>query len=172
MLEPEFKTRLKDGTAVLIRTVNPCDKQCISDGLAQWSARSRHMRFFSPISKLSEAQLTYLTDVDNVNHVVIAATETSMEDPAGIGLARYIRLKHEPDIAEFAISVADEYQGRGVGPVLLDLLIEHATTNSIRILRGYVLESNKRMMQLLELRDAEPTMDEDGSLRYDLRIGT
>jgi hypothetical protein len=60
---------------VLIRTVDPCDKQCISDGLVRLSARSRHMRFFSPINNLSEAQLTYLTEVDNVNHVVIAAAE-------------------------------------------------------------------------------------------------
>lgn len=172
MLEPEFKTKLKDGTIVLIRTVNPCDKQCISDGLAQWSPRSRHMRFFSPINNLSEAQLTYLTDVDNVNHVVIAATETAVEDPAGIGLARYILLKKEPDIAEFAISVSDEYQGRGVGPILLDLLIERARSNSIRILRGYVLKSNKRMINVLERLDANPILDEDGSLRYDLHIYT
>lgn len=108
MLEPEFKTKLKDGTTVLIRTVDPCDKQCIIDGLVRLSARSRHMRFFSPINTLSEAQLTYLTEVDNVNHVVIAATETAVEDPAGIGLARCIRLKQEPDIAELAISVTDE----------------------------------------------------------------
>lgn len=172
MLEPEFKTKLKDGTTVLIRTVDPCDKQCISDGLVRLSTRSRHMRFFSPINNLSEAQLTYLTDVDNVNHVVIAAAETAVEDPAGIGLARYIRLKQEPNIAELAISVTDEYQGRGVGPILLDLLIEHAKVNNIRILRGYVLKSNKPMIKLLERRDAKQITDKDGSLRYDLYLNT
>ena len=172
MLEPEFKTKLKDGTTVLIRTVDPCDKQCITDGWVRLSARSRHMRFFSPINNLSEAQLTYLTDVDNVNHVVIAASETSVADPAGIGLARYIRLGHEPDIAELAISVTDEYQGRGVGTILLDLLIEHAKANNVRILRGYVLKSNKPMIKMLERHGAIHAMDEDGSLRYDLHLNT
>lgn len=170
MLEPEFKTKLKDGTNVLIRTVNPCDEQCISDGFDRLSARSRHLRFFSPINKLSDAQLTYLTDVDNVNHVVIAAAEAAGGDPTGIGLARYIRLKQESDIAEFAVSITDDYQGRGVGAILLDLLIEHAKENCIRILRGYVLNSNKPMITLLERRDAKRIMDEDGSLRFDLHI--
>lgn len=105
---------------MLIRTVDPCDKQCIADEFARLSPRSRHMRFFSPINKLSEVQLTYLIDVDNVNHVVIAAAETAVEDPAGIRLARYIRLKQEPDIAEFAITVNEGYRGGGVGLILLD----------------------------------------------------
>lgn len=170
MLEPEFNTKLKDGKTVLIRTIDPCDKQCISDGLDRLSAHSRHMRFFYPVNNLSEAQLTYLTDVDNVNHVVIAATEAAREDPTGIGLARYIRLKHEPDIAELAISVADEYQGRGVGSILLDLLIEHAKANNISILRGYVLGSNEPMIKLLERHEARRITDEDGSLRYDLHL--
>ncbi len=172
MLKPEFKTKLKDGATALIRTVDPCDKKCISDGLTQLSARSRHMRFFTPINKFSESQLTYLTDVDNVNHVVIAATEIAVEDPAGIGLARYIRLKQEPDVAEFAITVADEHQGNGAGAILLDLLIDHAKENSIRILRGYVLKSNKQMIRLLEHHNAKQITDEEESLRYDLYINT
>jgi acetyltransferase len=87
-------------------------------------------------------------------------------------LARYIRLKLDPDIAELATSVTDEYQGRGVGSILLDLLIEHAKENGIRILCGYVLKSNKPMIKLLERRNFKHIKDEDGSLRYDLHLNT
>lgn len=170
MLKPEFKTILKDGTNVLIRTVDPCDKQCISEGFDRLSARSRHMRFFSPINKLSDAQLTYLTDVDNVNHVVITASETTGDNLVGIGLARYIRLNKEPDIAEFAISVTDDYQGLGVGSFLLDILIEHAKGNRIRVLRGYVLRSNEAMIKLLESHGAKRIDDEDDNFKFDLHI--
>ena len=172
MVEPEFKTKLRDGTNILIRTVDPCDKKCISDGFDRLSARSRHLRFFSPVNKLSEAQLTYLTDVDNVNHAVISAVGATAKDPTGIGLARYIRLKQELDVAEFAISVTDDYQGRGVGSILLDLLIRHAKANGIRVLRGYVLKSNEPMIKLLKRHNAQGIVDEDGSLRFDLHINS
>lgn len=57
-----------------------------------------------------------------------------------------------------------------MGPIMLDLLIEHANANSIHILRGYVLKSNKSMIKLLERHDAKCIAVEDGSLRYDLHI--
>ena len=87
-------------------------------------------------------------------------------------MARYIRLEQEPDIAEFAISVADEYQGRGAGSILLDLLIKQAKTNNICTLRGYVLASNRAMTRLLERHDAERSVEQDGSLRFDLHINS
>lgn len=170
MLEAEFKAKLKDGTQVLIRTIDPCDKKCISAGFSRFSPRSRYLRFFSPINQLTDGQLTYLTDIDNVNHVLIAATEVAEKGSAGIGLARYIRLKQEPDVAEFAISVADDYQGRGAGSLLLDLLIEHAKSNQVRILRGYVLTANQLMIKLLEGRGTQGIVDQDGSLRFDILV--
>lgn len=170
MLKPEFTAELKDGTEVQILTVDPCDKKCIADGFDRLSARSRQLRFFSTIKKLSDVQLTYLTNVDNVNHVVITANETTGEGRTGIGLARYIRLTDEPDIAEFAISVTDDYQGLGVGSILLDILIEHAKGNSISVLRGYVLRSNQPMIKLLERHDAKRFDDENDAFRFDLHI--
>ncbi|OGI46597.1 MAG: hypothetical protein A2151_07015 [Candidatus Muproteobacteria bacterium RBG_16_65_34] len=62
-LEQEATATLKDGSTVLLRFVNPCDKTCIARGFDQLSARSRHLRFFSPINKLSPAQRTYLTKI-------------------------------------------------------------------------------------------------------------
>lgn len=170
MRPDEFKTKLKDGTDVLIRTVRPCDKDCISEGFDRLSPRTRRLRFFSPIHRLTDAQLTYLADVNDVDRVAIGACEVSGERATGVGLARYARLAEEPDVAEFAITIADAYQGRGAGPILLDLLIEHAQSNGIRALRGYVLKSNAPMLKLLERYAPKQITDEGHALRVDLEI--
>jgi len=170
MLKAEYTATLKDGGTVHVRLVDPCDKDCIARGFDQLSARSRHLRFFSPINQLSDAQLSYLTKVDNVNHAVVAAFEERGETSHGVGLGRYIRTADEPDVAEFAITVMDEFQGRGVGSLLLDLLIARARENGIRVLRGYVLHANASMIRMLERRGAQRANEADGTLRFDLDL--
>jgi RimJ/RimL family protein N-acetyltransferase len=170
MHKPEYTATLKDGGLVHIRLVDPCNKDCIAQGFDQLSARSRHLRFFSPINKLSEAQLSYLTKVDNANHAVIAAFEKRGETPRGVGLGRYVRMADEPDMAEFAITVMDEFQGRGVGSLLLDLLIDRARENGIRVLRGYVIPTNTPMIRMLRRCGGRGEKEADGTLRYDLSL--
>lgn len=142
----------------------------MAHGFDQLSPRSRHLRFFSPINKLSDAQLTYLTKLDDVNHVLVTATDIHTDEPRGMGLARYIRLADEPDVAEMAITIIDEYQGRGLGPILLDALMGLARENSVRILRGYVLQSNKPMITLLTRYKARHATEADGSWRFELDL--
>ncbi|NIR85562.1 MAG: GNAT family N-acetyltransferase [Gammaproteobacteria bacterium] len=137
------------------------------DGL---SARSRQLRFFSPLNGLSNAQLTYLTEIDNVNHVAIAAFVEKDGDTTPVGLARYIRLAQEPQVAEFAITVVDAFQGRGVGSSLLAALMDHARGNGVGVLRGYVLSANEPMIRMLQRRGAHATAEADGTLRFDLRL--
>ncbi|MEW8070181.1 MAG: GNAT family N-acetyltransferase [Candidatus Thiodiazotropha sp.] len=170
MLKPEFKTRLNNGTEVIVRTIDACDKECISNEFDQLSNHSRYLRFCAPINKLSDTQLTYLADVDNKNHVLIAITKTVEGVESGLGLGRYIKLLPDKEIAEFAITVADRYQNQGVGSLLLKLLIQHAKNNDITILRGYVIESNKPMQRLLKKNKFKHTGIEDGLPRYELAV--
>ncbi len=146
--------RLRDGSEVVIHIGNPCDKACLARAFDQLSVRSRHMRFFSPINKLSDAQLTYLTEVDGINHVVLVALVNDGQQHKGIGIGRYIRNQQDSEVAEFAITVSDSYQGRGVGSLLLDSLLDHACGNHVRILRGYALSANRPMIKLLTRRGA------------------
>ncbi len=170
MLEPEFTDRLKSGAEVLVRTANACDEKCIAEQFAKLSDQSRYMRFFSSIRSLSDSQLKYLANVDNLNHVMITVSALPDDMHSGMGLGRYIRLQEHPHIAEFAITVVDKYQHQGVGSLLLQLLIEHARGNDIEILRGYVLASNAPMLRLFELYGFESTESEDGLLGYDLHL--
>ncbi|MCU7853590.1 MAG: GNAT family N-acetyltransferase [Candidatus Thiodiazotropha sp. (ex Monitilora ramsayi)] len=170
VLKPEFKTKLNNGTEVIVRTIDACDKECISNEFNHLSKHSRYLRFCAPINKLSDTQLDYLTDVDNKNHVLISITKTVKGVQSGLGLGRYIKLLPNKEIAEFAITVADNYQNQGVGSLLIELLIQHAKNNDITILRGYVLESNKPMQRLLKRNNFKHTGIEDDLPRYELTI--
>ena len=133
----------------------------ITDGLKHMSGRSRWLRFASAVVTLSDAQLDYLTDLDGTNRVAWCAAVVVGEHRSGIALARYARLPEESSVAEFAIAVIDEFQGQGVGSVLLDKLLETAAVNDIRSLRGYVLPQNEVMLQMCRHRHAVVRQQED-----------
>src|SRR6478672_9231609 len=104
-------TALRDGTAVVLRPIRPDDKERLSEGLERLSKRSRFRRFLAPVTTLSAEQLAYLTEVDHFDHVAWVATLEANPD-FGIGVARYVRLEDDHSVAEAAVTVLDDYQGR------------------------------------------------------------
>jgi RimJ/RimL family protein N-acetyltransferase len=144
----EVRTALRDGTRVLIRPIRPDDKELLRDGFRRMSEESRLRRFMAPLDELSESQLAYLTEIDYVDHFAWAAVLA--EEPAtGVGVGRYVRLREEPDVAEAAITIVDEYQGKGLGTLLLGMLAATARTAGITTFRGYVMRDNQPMRELL-----------------------
>jgi GNAT superfamily N-acetyltransferase len=170
MQQTEFITKLKDGTSILIRLNDPCIEDCIVQGLDELSAQSRYLRFFTPLKRLSESQLKKLTDIDNVNRVVVTAFEIQGDENRCIGLARYFRLEEESDVAEFAVTVIDEFQKRGVGMILINALIDRARENRIRVFRGSVLSSNYHVIRTLKGHKVKFSDEVNGSLRFELEI--
>jgi len=146
-------------------------KDEINEGLKRMSDQSRWLRFASAVTELSDTQLDYLTDLDGSDRVAWCAGAIAGNKRAGIGLARYLRLPDEPDTAEFAVSVVDEYQGQGVGRSLLEKLIESAKLNDIHLLRGYVLPQNDRMLGLAKRLQAS-TRQEDDFLCVEIPTGS
>lgn len=169
---------LSDGTRFLIRLCrsegDQCDNDCVKEGinsaLQLLSAKTRQLRFAGSVNTLSDSQLDYLANLDNRDRLAWCALEEGDNMNTGAGIARYIRLQNEPDIAEFAITIVDAYQSRGLGVVLLGRLIESARENGIRILRGYVLPGNRGMIHLSKRFDAE-IKHEDSFLRVDIPVG-
>jgi len=170
MQQAEFTTKLKDGTSILIRLNDPCIKDCIVQGFDELSVQSKYLRFFIPLKTLSDAQLKNLTDIDNVNRVAVTALEIQGDENRCIGLARYSRLDEEPDVAEFAVTVIDEFQKRGVGMILINALMDHARENRIRVIRGSVLLSNYHVIRMLKSHKAKFSNEGNGSLRFDLEL--
>ena len=136
------------------------------------SPESRYRRFFVGIHELTPEMLDYLTVVDGYNHFAILATTESLDlkEEQGVGVARFVRLADEPDVAEAAITVVDDFQGRGVGRLLLMTLVEAAQERGVKKFRGEVLASNQPMCRLLEAAGAVGKPTGDGTLRFDVPI--
>ena len=137
---------LRDGSCVVIRPIEPDDRAALAEGFERLSPESRYRRFFGPVTHLSEHDLDYLTCVDHHDHeALVAVAEATGE---GVGVARYVRTG--PDVAEPAIVVVDDWQGRGVGSRLLDALVERAREEGIRRFQAPVLAYNADAIHLLE----------------------
>jgi RimJ/RimL family protein N-acetyltransferase len=165
-----LRTRLRDGTRILIRPLRLEDREDLVRGFEKLSMSSRRFRFLSPIHKLSEYQLSSLFEVDNLNHVAIGVKDIGRRGKPGIAVARFVRLEVESNIAEFAITVIDEYQNRGLGALLLEILMKMAQDRGIEVLRGLLLDDNLVMIHLLERYGARMKRESGNVLQADLPV--
>lgn len=166
----EFTLSLQDGELVDFRPVRPDDKEIIQNGMLALSSQSRYFRFFTPISKLSDAQLRLFTEIDQHNHVAWIALSHGKPECSGIGIARFIRIPDQPTVAEFAIVITDSYQKRGLGTFLLAILYQMANLKGIEKLRAIILTENRVMSGWLNRLGAIGLYEND-SIRMDLTVG-
>ena len=139
-------TTLRDGSTIFLREVRDGDKAAIAAGFEALSPESRYRRFFSGISRLSEADLRYLTEVDHHDHEAVLAF--SAEEPAEpVGVARYVR-GEEPGEAEVAVTVVDGWQGAGAGTALLERLVARAREEGVETFAATVLAENEEAIEL------------------------
>ncbi|MGN6869878.1 MAG: GNAT family N-acetyltransferase, partial [Solirubrobacteraceae bacterium] len=131
-------------TSLVIRPIEPDDRDLLRAGFERLSEHSRYMRFQAPLTSLSDQQLAYLTEVDHHDHealLALAADEI-------VGVARFVRVSDA--VAECAIVVADDWQGRGVATALLDRLVERARDEGVERFTALVLAENAEALRLLE----------------------
>jgi GNAT superfamily N-acetyltransferase len=138
---------LRDGTTLLIRAIRPDDKQRLLQHFQGLSQQSVYYRFFGLKRSLGDDDLFRLTELDFVNHVGLAATVDSAECERFIGIGRYIRTE-KPSRAEVAFAVLDEYQGHGIGTLLLKHLAKIAQSKGIHEFSANVLGSNHQMLEV------------------------
>jgi len=129
---------------VVVRPIGPDDKRRLSDAFERSSPESRYRRFLSPTNKLQSSQLRYLTEIDHHRHEGIQAVDPQTDD--GVGVARFVRSPEDPSLAEVAVAVDDEWQGRGLGTVLLHDLAARAREEGIKRFSASVLAENKPMI--------------------------
>ena len=143
---PGVEITLPDGVTVLFRPAQAEDAaavRCLFQGLSE---RSTWLRFFSLCPSLDRV-VAWATEINNdrrLGLVALAADTGQLIAHAGLE-----RDRRQPDRAEFALVVADRYQGRGLGRVLLGRLVEAAQRVGIGWLTAEVLAENHRMLNLL-----------------------
>jgi EmrB/QacA subfamily drug resistance transporter len=159
---------LRDGSAVLIRQVQSADTPLLADGFARLSAQSRQMRFLTIKKELSPAELRYFTDVDHHDHEALGALDHA--GGRGVGIARYIRDAQDPHAAEIAVTIVDDWQGRGLGTELLAQLSDRARQEGIRCFTALVAEDNKAIAGLLRNVSACLVGRGPGTVEYEIAL--
>jgi RimJ/RimL family protein N-acetyltransferase len=159
---------LRDGSKVLIRQVQNTDAPLLADGFARLSDRSRRMRFLARKDQLSGAELRYFTELDHHDHEALGAV--SQADGRGVGVARYVRDAEDSHAAEIAVTIVDDWQGRGLGTELLTRLAGRARQEGIHRFTALVAEDNMAMAGLLRNTSANLVGRSPGTVEYEITL--
>lgn len=137
---------LRDGGTAHLRPITPQDADALQEFHLAQSPESVYLRFFAPMPRLSERDLTRFTNVDHVDRVAIVAVVAGRI----VGVGRYDRTGRRT--AEVAFNISDHHQGRGLGSVLLEHLAAAARERGIQRFEAEVLPQNRKMVGVF--RDA------------------
>ena len=136
---------LRDGSTIHIRPVRSDDEEALFDFLRGLSETSRAMRFFAVTSDSALAKEAHrAADVDYVKKYGLAATI----GPEQLIVGHALYIADDDENAEVGFTIADEYQGRGLGTVLLGQLAEVAASNGFRVFKAHVRPENRRMIDV------------------------
>jgi len=140
---------LRDGRSIYLRALRDGDRQGLRELFRQLSPGSVHFRFFRFKKWLTESELAHFTDLDFVRDAALIAAFMEQGKERIIGVGRYSSLEESdgPQRAEVALAVAEAFQGKGAGTLLLAHLAAIARRNGIAEFRGDVLEENDKMIE-------------------------
>ncbi len=138
---------MRDGSTVLVRPINPEDEALETRFVDGLSAQSRYQRFLNQMAHLPPLLLARFTHIDYDREMALVALAPASGE--FIGVARYAP-NADVSSAEFALTVADAWQGRGLGHALLEKLIACAGAAGYTALDGIILAANSDMLELVE----------------------
>jgi len=141
--ELEGEIPLKDGTRLPVRPMRPEDVELELAFFRGLSERSRYQRFMQQLSELPPRLLARFTQLDYDRELALVV----MHEGRFVSVGRYAP---NPDgtTAEFALTVADEWQGKGIGRALLERLCTSAREAGYAALYGNILADNHDMLHL------------------------
>ncbi|MBD3391409.1 MAG: GNAT family N-acetyltransferase [Chitinivibrionales bacterium] len=145
----EFETRrtLADGTAVLFRPVKPTDDHALRDMCYALSEKSIAFRFFQPIKAFPHKFVQEFTSIDYSTDMAIAATIQDMGGESIVGVGHYF-LNRETNRAELSFLVRDDWQAKGIGTLLFEILVDIARRRGVKGFEASVLASNAGMLNV------------------------
>ena len=156
--EWERHLTLNDGTAVLVRPVRPEDEPLYQSFFAGVTQEDLRLRFFAPVKEFSHSFIARLTQIDYARAMAFIAIEEA--NGKMLGGAR-LHANADYDRGEYAILVRSDLKGRGLGWLLMQLLIDYARAEGIRTIEGQVLSENTTMLRMCKELGFEVVHDPD-----------
>jgi RimJ/RimL family protein N-acetyltransferase len=144
--------RLADRRRCRIRRLHPSDAAHIEACFERMSNEARQTRFFGAKRRLSAAEIAFFSAPDGWDHIALGAVELTDggREADLLGAVRCVRIPGARGTADFAIAIADEVRGLGLGDALLTALIRQARPRGIRAFHCEVLRRNGTMRRLAE----------------------
>jgi len=137
------------GELVTIRPIRATDAAMESDFVRKLSAKTKHYRFFGGVKELSPAQVKLFCEVDGRHSMAFVATVQAGGSETEIGVGRYVP-GSTADIRELAVTIADEWQHKGLGKLLVQQLVASAREYGVRHLYSVELNENSAMRELAD----------------------
>jgi acetyltransferase len=160
------QVQMPDGVTLTIRPIRPEDAEIEREFVRNLSPQSRYFRFMQAVSELTQAMLVRFTQIDYDREMALIAVKDNDDGTeTQVAVARYT-VNPDKDSCDFALTVADDWQGRGIGSRLMRELMEVARSRGLDVIEGEVLGDNHNMLSLMErLEFGIRTDPDDSSLR-------
>ena len=149
--EYTYHVKLPDETEVLIRPIKPEDEPNEKEMFANFSKQTLYFRFFGYIKDITHDMLTRFTQIDYNREMALIGEINVDGKTQMIGVSRIVS-DLENHTAEFAIVVADPWQGKGVGAHLMDKILEVAKKQGVKKIYASVMKANDTMVQMFKAR--------------------
>ena len=141
--------QLPNGTNITVRPIRPEDAAIEQGFVSKLSSQSKYFRFMRSLNELTPEMLVRFTQLDYHREMAMIAVLEGESEETELGVARYVT---NPDgkSCEFALVVADEWQGKGLGTRLMSTLMDVARQHGLLRMEGEVLANNHNMLKLVE----------------------
>lgn len=162
--------QLSDGSNIVIRPIRPEDAEIEQTFVRELSEESRYFRFMNSVQELSPAMLVRFTQIDYSREIALLAVKEMHGHKADqkeleVGVARYAT-NPDGESCEFAIVIADNMYGKGLGSKLMTVLMDAARERGLKVMQGEVMSQNSHMLKLMKNLDFTiETSKEDDSIK-------
>ena len=135
---------LPDGSAATLRPIRSADMELERAFVRNLSPQSKFKRFMGELKELSPDQLYHFTHPDHEHEAAYIVIRSTVGGEEQIGVGRFAGT--DSDTCEFAITIADAWQGKGLGKRIINALMRDAKARGLKRMEGYVLAANARML--------------------------
>lgn len=157
------ETREIDGEVVTIRPVKPVDQRRIQEHFYNLDKKDVISRFFHDKSSFVRDEMEELSQIDYIKNLTLVAIVGEFGFGRVVAVGEYL-LDAEENNAEIAFSVSRDFQGKGIGKILIKKLAEAAKENGISGMHAYTSSRNKPMVKLFKMLPYKTQTSIDGDI--------